>query len=47
MDFYDVRPGRDQFLMLRVALVDRIPNSERRFILVANWFRELRQRMGN
>ena len=39
-DFYDVAPGGQLFLMARLA-------TESEFILVVNWFTELRERMGN
>ena len=45
-DFHDIRPDDEQFLMVRGAVVSE-STGDTRFILVENWFTELRQRMGN
>ena len=47
MDFLDIRPDDEQFLMVRAAVVSAESSGDTRFIVVTNWFEELRQRMGN
>ena len=46
-DLLDIGPDDERFLMLRIAGVSGDTGSGGRFILVTNWFEELRQRMGN
>ena len=44
--FYEIAPDDQRFLMIRLTLT--IPTGEiGRFILVENWFEELRERVGN
>ncbi len=45
-DFHDIRPDDEKFLMVRGA-ISRESSGDTRFILVENWFTELRERMGN
>ncbi len=47
LDFHDIGPDDERFLMLRVSGLGGDSGGDRRFILVQNWFEELRQRMGN
>jgi Tol biopolymer transport system component len=46
-DFYDIGPDDERFLMVRLAGLSGDSGDDSRFILVENWFEELRQRMGN
>ena len=46
-DLYDVAPDDQRFLMLRVALAPSSTDDPGRFILVQNFFEELRERVGN
>ncbi len=46
-DFHDIGPDDVRFLMLRVAVNSGDVGVESRFILVQNWFEELRERVGN
>jgi len=46
-DSHDIGPDDEQFLMLRAMLTVPGGAGETRFILVENWFEQLRQRMGN
>ena len=45
-DFYDVAPDDQRFLMARLATESDGSSGGARFILVLNWFTELRERMG-
>lgn len=45
-DFYDVAPDDQRFLMARSARESDGSSGGARFILVMNWFTELRDRMG-
>ena len=45
--YYDIGPDDERFLMLRAAGLSGDSGGDSRFILVVNWFEELRQRMGN
>jgi hypothetical protein len=45
-DFYDIGPDDEQFLMLRLPGASGDSGGEARFVLVENWFTELRERMG-
>ncbi len=45
-DFHDIGPDDERFLMLRAAGLGGDAGGGRRFILVTNWFEELRRRMG-
>ncbi len=42
--YYDIGPDDERFLMLRVS---GLTGGDSRFILVENWFEELRERMAN
>ncbi len=44
--YYDIGPDDERFLMLRFAGLSGDTGGGGRFILVQNWFEELRQRMG-
>ena len=46
-DFHDIRPDDEQFLMVRAAVVSAESSGDTRFILVENWFTELRERVPN
>ena len=46
-DFYDVALDDQRFLMARSATKSDGSSGGARFILVVNWFTELRERMGN
>ena len=47
-DFYDIAPDDQRFLMLRLALAPTgVDDGDTRFILVENWFEELRDLVGN
>ncbi len=46
-DSYDIGPDDERFLMLRVRGIDDATGGDSRFILVVNWFEELRERLGN
>ena len=43
---YDIGPNDERFLMVRVAGPSGASGGDSRFILLQNWFEELRQRMG-
>ena len=45
--YYDIGPDDERFLMLRLAGLDDDTGGGGRFILVVNWFEELRERLGN
>ena len=47
LDTYDVGPDDERFLMLRMAGLGGDNGGGGRYILVVNWFEELRERMGN
>ncbi len=44
-DFYDVAPDDQQFVTLRLAV--QASDGASRFILVQNFFEELKERVGN
>ena len=46
-DFYDIAPDDQRFLMARVVGTLGSSGDDDRFILVENWFTELRERLGN
>ncbi len=46
-DFYDIAPDDQRFLMGRFAGMAALSGDSRRFILVQNFFEELRERVGN
>ncbi len=46
-DYHDIGPDDERFLMLRLAGLASDAGGDTRFILVLNWFEELRERMGN
>ncbi len=46
-DFHDIGPDDERFLMLRVSGLSGDSGGDSRFILVVNWFEELRERMAN
>ncbi len=46
-DLYDIAPDDQRFLMERLVLSVPGGAGETRYILVENWFEELRERMGN
>ncbi len=46
LDTYDIGPDDERFLMLRLPGLDGDTGGGGRFILVQNWFEELRQRLG-
>ena len=46
-DFYDIAPDDQRFLMGRFAGMAALSGDSRRFILVQNFFEELRERMAN
>ncbi len=49
-DLHDIGPDDERFLMLRLAGLASDTNDDSggsRFVLVVNWFTELRERMGN
>ena len=46
-DTYDIGPDDERFLMLRIAGPADDTGGGGRFILVENWFTELRERLGN
>jgi hypothetical protein len=45
-DFYDIAPDDQRFLLARLAS-DEAGSADDRFVLVTNWFEELRERVGN
>ncbi len=48
--YYDIGPDDERFLMLRVSGLGGDTDDDSggsRFVLVENWFTELRERMGN
>jgi len=45
-DYHDIGPDDERFLMLRLAQGSGDTGGDSRFILVVNWFTELRDRMG-
>ena len=47
IDFHDIRPDDEQFLMVRAAVVSGESNGDTRFILVQNFFEELKERVPN
>ncbi len=47
LDTHDIGPDDERFLMLRLAGLGGDTGGGGRFILVMNWFEELRQRTGN
>ena len=46
-DFYDIAPDDQRFLMGRFAGTAALSGESRRFILVQNFFEELRERVPN
>ncbi len=46
-DYHDIGPDDERFLMLRLAEGSGETGGGGRFILVMNWFEELRQRLGS
>ena len=46
-NYHDIGPDDERFLMLRLAQGSGDAGGDTRFILVENWFEELRQRFGN
>ena len=46
-DFYDIAPDDQRFLMARLSGGLGGPDDDTRFILVENWFEELRQMVPN
>ncbi len=46
-DLHDIGPDDERFLMLRIAGLSGDTDGGGRFILVVNWFEELRERLGN
>ncbi len=46
-DFYDIAPDDQRFLMIPLAGGPEGAYDDSRFILVENWFEELRQLVGN
>ena len=47
LNLYDVGPDDERFLMLRRTALIGDAGGDTRFILVENWFEELRERLGN
>jgi hypothetical protein len=50
LDTYDIGPDDERFLMLRVSGLGGDTDDDSggsRFVLVENWFTELRERLGN
>jgi len=47
IDWYDIGPDDERFLMVRFAPASFETSSDVRLILVQNWFEELRERVGN
>ncbi len=47
LDTHDIGPDDERFLMLRAVGLSGDTGGDSRFILVVNWFEELRQRLGN
>ena len=47
LDTHDIGPDDERFLMLRAAGLLGETGGTGRFILVVNWFEELRERLGN
>ncbi len=45
-DSHDIGPDDERFLMLRAAGLSGESGGDSRFILVENWFEELRERLG-
>ena len=46
-NYYDIGPDDERFLMLRVAGTSGDTGGDGRFILVQNWFEELKERAPN
>ncbi len=44
---HDIGPDDERFLMVRIAGLDDDIGGDSRFILVTNWFEELRERVPN
>ncbi len=47
LDTYDIGPDDERFLMLRLAQGSGDTGGDSRFILVQNFFEELKERVGN